>query len=389
MNTDCKLIWESYELLTELAVSKANVQRLITKYGVDEAAARSLINRFNEVEGTLAKRDIFTYNNIDELKAAIGAVTTEREKVTKGAINVLENDEVTVLLIKTKEAAIKNGRKTEWCISYDDSDKDEVAPIDDAGPGNRFGSYSLSVEEPSIYFVISKTNNEKFAILKNKDGGYGEIKDKNNDDISLQSILSKYNLPESIFKYVPLTGQERLNIVNQDPITAYVYARNVMKGRWPEAEPYIMKHPITAYLYARDVMKGRWPEAEPYIMTDPYAAYLYANDVMEGKRWPEAEPYIMKYPTSAYPYARDVIKGRWPEAEPYIMKHPGNASHYATYVIKGRWSEAEPYIMTEPYFAHHYARRVIQDRWPEAEPYIMTNPEVWRQYTDLFNDAYE
>jgi len=38
VNTDCKLIWESYELLTELAVSKANVQRLIAKHGIDEAA---------------------------------------------------------------------------------------------------------------------------------------------------------------------------------------------------------------------------------------------------------------------------------------------------------------------------------------------------------------
>ena len=389
MNTDCKLIWESYELLTELAVSKANVQRLITKYGIDEPAARSLINRFNEVEGALAKKDIFTYNNIDELKAAIGAVTTEREKVTKGAINVFENDKATVLLIKTKEAAIKNGRKTKWCLSYDDSDKDKVAPINDDGPGNRFGSYSLSVEEPSIYFVISKTNDEKFAILKNKDGGYGEIRDKNNGTVELQYILSKYNLPESIFKYVHLTDQERFSLIKKDL--------------------------IHGYLYARDVIKGRWPEAEPYIMTDPYFAYLYANDVMEGKRWPEAEPYIMKDPSIASNYATNVIKGRWPEAEPYIMKHPGNASHYATYVIKGRWSEAEPYIMTEPYFAHHYARRVIQDRWPEAEPYIMTDPyfafeyakdviedrwpeaepyimkdpEAWGQYTNLFNDAYE
>ena len=262
MNTDCKLIWESYELLTELAVSKANVQRLITKYGIDEPAARSLINRFNEVEGTLAKKDIFTYGNIDELEAAIGAVTTKREQVTKGAINVLENDEVTVLLIRTKEAAIKNGRKAEWCISYDDSGEDDEQ-------GNQFDLYSLSREGPSVYFVISKTNNEKFAILKNKNGDYGEIKDKNNDDVTLQYVLSKYNLPESIFKHVPLTGQERLSLMINNPGAAYEYARNVIKDRWPEVEPYIMKNPEAAYMYAREVIEDRWPEAEPYIMKDP------------------------------------------------------------------------------------------------------------------------
>ncbi len=44
----------------------------------------------------------------------------------------------------------------------------------------------------------------------------------------------------------------------------------IIKGRWLEAEPYIMKDPEWAYWYARDIIKGRWPEAEPYIMTDEY-----------------------------------------------------------------------------------------------------------------------
>ena len=389
MNTDCKLIWESYELLTELAVSKANVQRLITKYGIDEPAARSLINRFNEVEGALAKKDIFTYNNIDELKAAIGAVTTKREQVTKGAIKVFENDKATVLLIRTKEASIKHGRKTEWCISYDDSGKDAQGDEEHDVTGNRFDSYSLSVGEPSIYFVISKTNDEKFAILKNKDGGYGEIRDKNNGTVELQYILSKYNLPESIFKYVHLTDQERFSLIKKDLIHGYLYARDVIKGRWPEAEPYIMKDPHIAYLYANDLMEGkRWPEAEPYIMKDPSIASNYATNVIKG-RWPEAEPYIMKHPGNASHYATYVIKGRWSEAEPYIIENPYFAYVYARDVIKGRWSEAEPYIMKDPYFAYEYAKDVIEDRWPEAEPYIMKNPGVWPLYTGLFNDAYE
>ena len=337
MNTDCKLIWESYsyKLITELAVSKANVQRLIAKYGIDEPAARVLITRFNEVEGALKNKNIFAYGKLNELETAIGAVTTEREKVTKGAINVFENDEVTVLLIRTKEASIKNGRKTKWCISYDgDGDGDE--------DGNRFYEYFLSEEEPSIYFVISKTNDKKFAILKNKDGSYNnrEIRDKDNKKIKLESILSKYNLQESIFKYVPVTTQERLGGMIEMPKTALAYAKDVIKGEWPEAEPYIMKDPYYALEYARDIIKGRWPEAEPYIMKDPWAADWYARDIIKG-RWPEAEPYIMKDPRCALVYARDVIKGRWPEAEPYIMEDREIAPLYARDVIKGIWPEAK------------------------------------------------
>ena len=208
MNTDCKLIWESYGLLTELTVSKANVQRLITKYGIDEPAARSLINRFNEVEGTLAKKNIFTYGNIDELEAAIGAVTTEREKVTKGAINVFENDFAIVLLIRTKEASIKHGRKARWCLSYDDSkDNSENANDyegDDEGDGNYFIGYFFV----SVYFILPKTGIEKFAIVIDEDGNYGAVKNKDNKDADIQKILSSYSLPESIFKYVPRTQQE-------------------------------------------------------------------------------------------------------------------------------------------------------------------------------------
>jgi hypothetical protein len=75
------------------------------------------------------------------------------------------------------------------------------------------------------------------------------------------------------------------------------YAHHVIKGRWPEAEPYIMYNPKVASYYAADVIKGRWPEAEPYIMKDPGAAYNYAAHALDGwDRWPEAEPYIKKDP---------------------------------------------------------------------------------------------
>ena len=99
----------------------------------------------------------------------------------------------------------------------------------------------------------------------------------------------------------------------------YEYAKDVIQGRWPEAEPIIMKSPYYAYRYAYYVIKGRWPEAESSIMKDPLYIYFYAKDVIG--RWPEAEKHIMKDPNIIINYARDVIKGRWPEAEPAIAKY--------------------------------------------------------------------
>jgi len=90
-----------------------------------------------------------------------------------------------------------------------------------------------------------------------------------------------------------------------------------------DRELFLEQHkdsPEDLYYYAKDIIGGRWPEAEPTIMIDPYCAYLYSRIVIGG-RWPEGEPTIMKDPHYAYHYARDIIKGRWPEAEPHIMKN--------------------------------------------------------------------
>ena len=81
-------------------------------------------------------------------------------------------------------------------------------------------------------------------------------------------------------------------IIKKDMSQAYYYALDIIKGRWIEAEPALMKEPYYAYIYAKYIIKGRWPEAEPYIKTDQYFAYQYARTILK-KRWLEVEPYIM------------------------------------------------------------------------------------------------
>ena len=95
--------------------------------------------------------------------------------------------------------------------------------------------------------------------------------------------------------------------------------RNDYDKKLEPVKHIIKKTPFFAYRYAREVLKDRWLEAEPYIMKDTWHAYCYAAVIMED-RWLEAEPYIMKDPSSSHLYARYVIKGRWIDAESYIMK---------------------------------------------------------------------
>ena len=131
---------------------------------------------------------------------------------------------------------------------------------------------------------------------------------------------------------------ELLNKARKDPKWAYEYALNRIRGRWSEAEHYIMQDPRWAYEYAENVIKGRWSEAEHYIMQDPVWAYCYAKKIING-RWPEAEPYIMKDAQWAYWYARNVIRGRWPEAEPRIMQSMYAKDYKKLFKIRGKLKE--------------------------------------------------
>ena len=64
-----------------------------------------------------------------------------------------------------------------------------------------------------------------------------------------------------------------------------------------------------AFMYAQEVIKGRWPEGEAVIATDPGYAYRYATEVIGG-RWPEAEATIAKSQGNANRYAKE-----FPEAK--------------------------------------------------------------------------
>ena len=89
-----------------------------------------------------------------------------------------------------------------------------------------------------------------------------------------------------------------------DPSCAYFYAKNTIKGPFPEGEAVIAKNTYWSYNYALQVIEGRFPKGEAVIATDPYCAYDYARDVIKG-RFPEAEEAMAKeYPEYSKKYLK-------------------------------------------------------------------------------------
>lgn len=195
-------------------------------------------------------------------------------------------------------------------------------------------------------------------------------------------------------------------IVQQGGWEAILYAKDTIKGRWPEAEAKIAEHPWLAlrYMtnvvnyrkrnktripeleqgilqntdaaieYAKKVLKGRWPEAEGKILSQPSWAYRYAKKVTGPI--PEVVEVVKDDPKYAYKYAKDVLRGRFPEGEAAITRRSGESCWYAYYVLHGRFPAGEPRIKKSR-FAAWYAMNVIKGRWPEAELDMASKTNTW------------
>jgi hypothetical protein len=276
---------------------------------------------------------------------------------------------------KTQAASCEIGSGTKWCTSATNDNGFENY--------NNKGPLYVWIEYPGGLKYQFHFETPEFMDDKNRPLSPEKLEYFRKKNPITRKLFSKKEAeilqdpnPQVVSKYARdiIQGRwpEAEPVIAQDRQAAYHYAEQVIKGRWPEAESVIAQDPWIASNYAQNIIKGRWPEAEPVILQDPQATIYYVWGVIGG-RWPEAEPVILQDPQAAMKYAQHVIKGRWPKAEPVILQAPQAACDYAEQVIKGRWPEAEPVIAQDPHAAMKYAQRVIKGRWPKAEPFIAQN----------------
>jgi hypothetical protein len=85
---------------------------------------------------------------------------------------------------------------------------------------------------------------------------------------------------------------------------AYMYAHFTIKRPWPEAEHLISKEPRAAFRYAYHVLDcQRFLRGEPAIASDASHALQYARNILRGP-WPEAEPTLLADPQTKGPYIK-------------------------------------------------------------------------------------
>ena len=139
--------------------------------------------------------------------------------------------------------------------------------------------------------------------------------------------------------------------------------------------------------YAADIIQGRWPEAEPYILDkclkcesryDRDYLFSYALNVImpfdkdnpnyDRGRWIEAEPIIGLDPHTAYSYARIILKERWqnPDIELNILDCTQSAKYYAEYVAKTSEDELREDVESKIKDMHRHDDIDLSDTTDEA-----------------------
>jgi hypothetical protein len=170
-------------------------------------------------------------------------------------------------------------------------------------------------------------------------------------------------------KYLNVAKQ-LIPLINNPKIT-YDFVIFHNKGNYEKSwESIILTSPQYAYLWAKDIRKSRWEEAEDIISQSPWYSYLYANDVLKD-RFPKGEATILTDPLSAYSYAYSVIKGRWEEAEPLISQNSTAAFYYAFYLLNSPFEAGEDAIAQDPFNSYYYAKNVIKGRFKKGEKRII------------------
>ena len=131
-----------------------------------------------------------------------------------------------------------------------------------------------------------------------------------------------------------------------DPRTTYdfviFYNDGIYEKSW---ESIILKSPQYAYLWAKDILKTRWKEAEPIIASHPQSAFYYARQVLND-RFIEGEEAIAQDVDNAFFYARDILKSRFKKAEEKIIQNKKILKEYL--VILKRFKLLKEFLKDYP-----------------------------------------
>lgn len=276
MTKDSNLIFEQYQLVSEVLSSAANNERFKKAYGLGWVSADVAFERFNKVRDRMPNKDIFSYGSMDNLEMALRKVETtptkrEEKRLTRfeGADKVYVNDKVTVVSPKTYEASCLYGANTKWCSAMKTT-RSHWDHFENQG-------------DILFYFLPKDKTQTKAAILMNPDNCLHGF-----------DVLDRPIYPENILNHFNV----KLEVLNQFIKTAPAartkdWIDKAIKNRLPTTD-------VVGYLLSREVFTPPAPGSalEKLLLTKPFDAWRYAYALVENDkslpRWYALEEATMQ-----------------------------------------------------------------------------------------------
>jgi len=140
---------------------------------------------------------------------------------------------------------------------------------------------------------------------------------------------------------------EELSLYNQRLTNPVIVWGKIMKGRRAGYLADIQKE-------AKD---GRYRDV---LKKDAHIATMFARDILLG-RFEEAEEEIATSAQWSYVYAAMVLNGRFKLGEDAIATHAGYSLSYALNVLHGRFLAGEEVMKTDDYVWRSYTRNFMRN----------------------------
>lgn len=304
------------EAIRDFSTSADNstVTNTITKY-------KDLVNR-NQVQGNERNIDYWRkqgweqFSKFVDTKSQQKSITQiKRSKVPGKAITLDETNKWLIVIPLDKDASCYHGRNTDWCTTKPNA--------------SYFEKYFYDKNIVLIYFLQKETG-KRWAIACHRKLDKIEMFDQRDNSINVDQFQQQTGLDPMKYKDMALDKQHTPKYDQSKQ--QYVEALAIIQQATPftKVDPQLEQ----ALLFAKDMssiveycaeVKGRWDVAERLCIQNICSIVDYAKDVIKG-RWPEAESVVLEKGDldSLVKYAVNVIKGRWPEAEPNIIAKLGN-----------------------------------------------------------------
>ena len=351
-------IFELFQPINEgYKEAQADFEKVADADAVEEVldTYKQLVNK-NQYQGSERNIDYWRKQGWAKFSNSVKTVAARptRTEIKRGknpgkSITLAEDNTWLIVIPLDKNASCFHGKGTDWCTTK---------PF-----ANFYETYFYRNNVTLIYF-LNKTTGNKWAIAAQTPyTGSNSFFDKNDHPLDQETFDAQTMLDSQKYINMALGNTHQASIA-------------------PSRDEYKRR---VSYIEAKLPFRQEDPKVEEYLLYIKHVGYILKYCINVKGRWPEAEPIIMRDAANAFLYAKEIIGGRWKEAEPYIFKSLGEVDKYILEFIGTRMPDAEPIIMRNPIGAARYAVNVLGKKWPAAEPAIFSNVSASLQYVAVLD----